>query len=264
MYKYCLTHKYYAHMENIGYNLVGQGNQSFPDHWIRDNKGVNISNKNKYYDMYTFHYWLWKNKLKTLDENQWILFSTYRRFWKNVETFNDKANLKDKIIQTPPKDWENYETVLTEPTDLSKIKISKIFKKGKSLIMKDPSVLFMKSKRNIKFHFDLMHLDGNLNKALDLVDKKDRSDFSEYLNTESSASLWNLFCCKSPKLLEQWYETVFDWLFKCEKVFGFKDLREYETGRMYAYLAERYLPFWFKKYSKTRTWPIYFHDSNLF
>ena len=34
--------------------------------------------------------------------------------------------------------------------------------------MKDPSVLFMKSKRNIKFHFDLMHLDGNLNKALDL------------------------------------------------------------------------------------------------
>ena len=100
--------------------------------------------------------------------------------------------------------------------------------------------------------------------ALDLVDKKDRSDFSEYLNTETSTSLWNLFCCKSPKLLEQWYETVFDWLFKCEKVFGFKDLREYETGRMYAYLAERYLPFWFKKYSKTRTWPIYFHDSNLF
>ena len=76
-------------MENIGYNLVGQGDQSFPDHWMRDNKGVNISNKNKYYDMYTFHYWLWKNKLKTLDENQWILFSTYRRFWKNVG-HNDK------------------------------------------------------------------------------------------------------------------------------------------------------------------------------
>ena len=250
-------------MENIGYNLVGQGNQTFPDHWMRDNSGVNISNKNQYYDMYTFHYWLWKNKLKTLDDNRWILFSTYRRFWKNVNSFSDKASLKDKIIQTPPKDWENYETVLTEPTDLSKIKISKILKKGKSLIMKDPSVLFMKSKRNIKFHFDLMHLDGNLNKALDLVDKNDRSDFSEYLNTESSTNLWNLFCCKSPKLLEQWYETVFDWLFKCEKVFGFKDLKGYETGRIYAYLAERYLPFWFKKYSRSRTWPIYFHDTNL-
>ena len=42
--------------------------------------------------------------------------------------------------------------------------------------MKDPSILFIKSKRNIKFHFDLMHLEGNLNKALDLVDKKVSTD----------------------------------------------------------------------------------------
>ena len=50
--------------------------------------------------------------------------------------------------------------------------------------------------------------------------------------------------------------------FQTEKIFGFSDLKDYETGRMYAYLAERYLPFWFKKYSNTRTWPIYFHDNN--
>ena len=172
------------------------------------------------------------------------------------------ANLKDKIIQTPPETWEKYDVILTEPTDLSKIKISKIFKKGKKLIMKDPSILFIKRKRNIKFHFDLMHFDGNLNKALDLIDKKDKLEFSEYLNNETSINLWNLFCCKSPKLLGMWYETVFKWLFKCEEIFGFKNLKGYETGRMYAYLAERYLPFWFKKYSKTRTWPIYFHEIN--
>ena len=95
------------------------------------------------------------------------------------------------------------DTILTEPTDLSKIKTSKIYKKGKKLIMKDPSILFIKSKRNIKFHFDLMHLEGNLNKALDLVDKKDKHDFTEYLNNETSINLWNLFCCKSPKLLNK-------------------------------------------------------------
>ena len=262
MYKFCLTHKYQPYLENIDYNLVGQGNINFPNHWMRDNNGVNISNKNQYYDMYTFHYWLWKNKLQSFEDNRWIVFSTYRRFWKNIKLFDENAKLKDKIIQSPPEEWEKYETILTEPTDLSKIKISKIFKKGKKLIMKDPSILFIKSKRNIKFHFDLMHLDGNLNKALDLIDKKDKLDFTEYLNSETSINLWNLFCCKSPKLLDRWYETVFEWLFKCEKIFGFKDLKDYETGRMYAYLAERYLPFWFKKYSKTRTWPIYFHDTN--
>jgi hypothetical protein len=65
-------------------------------------------------------------------------------------------------------------------------------------------------------------------------------------------------------LLGRWYEDVFTWLFKCEKIFGFKNLSGYETGRIYAYLAERYLPFWFKKYSITRTWPIYFYDHEKF
>ena len=58
--------------------------------------------------------------------------------------------------------------------------------------MKDPSILFIKSKRNINA-LDLMHLEGNLNKALDLVDKKDKHDFTEYLNNETSINLWNYF-----------------------------------------------------------------------
>ena len=53
-------------MENIGYNLVGQGDQSFPDHWMRDNRDLIFQIKTKYYDMYTFHYWLWKTNLKHL------------------------------------------------------------------------------------------------------------------------------------------------------------------------------------------------------
>ncbi len=261
MYKFCLTHKYHSYLENIGYQLVGQGKDNYPNNWIKDDTGENISNKNQYYDMYTFHYWLWKNKLLSLEDNRWITFSTYRRFWKKIDNFDQQKDLKDKIIQSAPIEWENYQTILTEPTDLSKIKLSKILKKGKKLILKDPTILFNKKKRNIKFHFDLMHYEGNLNKAIELIDRKDKSDFIEYLNTETSINLWNLFCCRSPKLLGNWYETVFNWLFKCEKIFGFKDLKNYETGRMYAYLAERYLPFWFKKYSKTRSWPIYFHDN---
>ena len=34
---------------------------------------------------------------------------------------------------------------------------------------------------------------------------------------------------------------------KCENVFGFNKLEGYETTRIYAYLAERYLSYWFKK-----------------
>ena len=263
MYKFCLSHKYYNHMDNLNYQPVGQGQNIFPKHWMTDNTGDNICEKNKYYDMYTFHYWLWKNYLDKFEKEKWICFSTYRRFWEKMNFDND-AELKDKIIQTPPNEWKNFETILTEPTDLRSIKISKIWKKGKKILIKNPSVLFNRNKRNIKFHFDLMHYEGNLDKAVDLIDSKNKNEFIDYLNSETSINFWNLFCCNSPLLLGRWYEDVFTWLFKCEKIFGFKNLSGYETGRIYAYLAERYLPFWFKKYSITRTWPIYFYDHEKF
>ena len=38
-------------------------------------------------------------------------------------------------------------------------------------------------------------------------------------------------------------------------IFGFDKLKGYDTLRLYAYLAERYLSFWFKKYTKFKTSP---------
>ena len=262
MYKFCLTHRYNPFLEKINYINVGLGPNPFPQSWLRDNSGDNIGFKNQYYDMYSFHYWLWKNLLHKLDSNKWISFSTYRRFWKNKNLFLKDADFKDKILQEAPYEWNGYDTILTEEIDLSNIKLMKILKKGKKLLLKNPLALIQKKKRNIKFHFDLMHLEGNLKKALELVDQKEKNQFTDFLNTNSKISLWNLFCCNSKELLEEWYSSVFPWLFRCEKMFGFKNLKGYETGRIYAYLAERYLPYWFKKYSKTRTWPIYFYDTN--
>jgi hypothetical protein len=262
MYKFCLTHKYNPLLEEINYINVGMGSDKFPENWITDNTGDNISVKNKYYDMYSFHYWLWKNYMDNLKNNEWVCFSTYRRFWANNKNFSNNEHLKNRILQSPPNEWLSYETILTEPTDLTNIKFSKIFKKGRKILLKDPSILFFKKKRNIKFHFDLMHYEGNLNKALDLIDSKEKNDFTSYLNNNTECNLWNLFCCNSKFLLNSWYESVFTWLFKCEKVFGFENLKGYETGRIYAYLAERYLPYWFKKYTKTRTWPTYYFNTN--
>ena len=256
-----MSHIFYPHMDKINYQPVGLGSGDFPMHWITDNTGNNISKKNKYYDMYTFHYWLWKNKLSSLDDNKWISFSNYRRFWKNNEDVPFQSELKDRIIQSIPHSWEKYETILTEPTDLRNLKISKIIKKGKFLVLKKPGPLFNRNLRTIKFHFDVMHKNGNLEKAVRLINDNDRNDFSNYLNSKTSFNAWNLISCKSKSLLDDWYRTVFEWLFKCEEIFGFDELSGYETGRIYAYLAERYLPFWFSKYSKVGTWPIYCLDS---
>jgi hypothetical protein len=31
---------------------------------------------------------------------------------------------------------------------------------------------------------------------------------------------------------------------------------------MYTFLAERYLPYWFKKYTKFKEWPVVYYDIN--
>ena len=59
-------------------------------------------------------------------------------------------------------------------------------------------------------------------------------------------------------LFKKYCESLFPWLEKCEEDFGFED-KGYEN-RIYAFLAERFLPFWFNKYSKVLKWPIIYYD----
>ena len=60
--------------------------------------------------------------------------------------------------------------------------------------------LFLDKKRNIKFHFDMMHGEGNLDKAINLLEAKDKNDFKDYVNSEVSFSPHNMFICKSENI----------------------------------------------------------------
>jgi hypothetical protein len=79
------------------------------------------------------------------------------------------------------------------------------------------------------------------------------------LNNNSSFNQANLFICKSKNLVNEYYNTIFEWLEKCEKIFGF-NLTGYGKIRIYGFLAERFLPFWFNKYANCLDWPIVFND----
>jgi hypothetical protein len=102
---------------------------------------------------------------------------------------------------------------------------------------------------------------GNLKKAIDLVDIEDRSDFLNFVNTSTSYNPHIMFIAK-PQIVNRWFNTLFPWLLRCEKEFGFEELQGYDTQRLYAYLAERYLSFWFNKHTKTLAWPWIFFDAN--
>ncbi len=82
---YC--HSLYENMlseiKKVGYVPVGLGSEEFSREWLKDTTGENISNKNKFYGEYTFHFWFWKNMLNAIPDNRWIGFCAYRRFWSN-------------------------------------------------------------------------------------------------------------------------------------------------------------------------------------
>jgi hypothetical protein len=107
-----------------------------------------------------------------------------------------------------------------------------------------------------------MHGNGNLDKAISLLDQIDRKDFNDFVNSEVSFNPHNMFICKSNETLNKYYESIFPWLERCEKKFGF-ELDGYGLKRIYGFLAERYMSFWFKKYTKFSTMPIIFKDISL-
>ena len=257
MYCICLHDRNYRTVKELGYIPVGLSKNIFSDGWLRDNQGENISEKNNYYGEYTFHYWFWKNKIDQIENGTWIGFCAYRRFWLNNKKTVSKPNKNNFLIHVP-EEWNNYDTILGLQFFINKMKLSKLVKHGLRSLLNRPSAIFEKN-RNIKFHFNSFHGFGKLDKAIDLLNDEDREDFRKFVNTEVSFNPHNMFICKSKRILKNYYENLFPWLKRCEKVFGFKS-GSYGETRIYGFLAERYLSYWFNKYTKPLIWPIIFFD----
>ena len=257
-----------SNLKTINYTPVGLGENNFSNEWIRDNTGKNISSKNKYYGEYTFHYWFWKNMIDDMPEKNWIGFCAYRRYWANnndltsneLSKIINNQNFKQYILKELNKDWSNYETILVEKIPFSKVKFSKIIKNGGIKSILNNFKPFIKNQTTIKFHFDIFHGTGKIDKAIELLDKKERDDFRIFINNESF-NKENMFICRSKNIIKEYYKSVFSWLIKCENIFGF-NLSTWHEVRIYAFLAERYLSYWFNKYTTVKEWPIFFYDSN--
>ena len=260
MYCLCLYNNNLALMKKLGYVPVGLGNNDFSKEWLRDNTLENISYKNKYYGEYTFHYWFWKNILPKIEDNSWIGFCAYREYWGNKKKITKESRLEDIIIKEIPTEWQNYDTIIGEHMFINDLKFSKLIKRGLKSLIRNPNAV-IRSKRNIRFHFDMWHGNGNLDRAIDLLDERDKEDFRSYTRQNISFSKGNMFVCRSKKAINNYYNSVFAWLEKCEKIFGF-DLKGYGATRIYAFLAERYLSYWFNKYTKPLLWPVIFYDIN--
>ena len=255
----CINKDLLTKIKKINYTPVGLGSEQFSSEWIRDNNGINITDKNKFYGEQTFHYWFWKNKLNKTKKDKWIGFCGYRRFWiDKSQILNSNINFNQKILKNPHPDWESYDVILGDKIRLDRVSWTKVIKYGKIAFLRNPKSIFREG-RNIRFHFDMFHGNGVLDKAINLLNQSDREDFRSYVVNNTAYNQGNMFICKSKELMNRYYETIFPWLEKCEAIFGF-DLKGYGNTRIYGFLIERFMPFWFNKYSKVLEIPIIFKD----
>jgi hypothetical protein len=254
---YCVTDKDSSYLKKLPYKLAGVGKYTFTNEYLLANTMYNIDYKEKYYSELTFHYWFWKNELKNLDNKSWVGFCQKRRFWikKNILKKDINIdNLNEFILSKPPEEWDSFNSVICEPIYVNGVNKVKLLKRGFRSLIRDPKIFFNKDKQTIKLHFDMHHGFGNLDKAINLLDDNDRDEFRSFVENQVCFNPHIMFIARID-IANHWFSKLFPWLFKCEEIFGFENLKGYDSQRLYAYLAERYLSFWFKKYSKYIEWP---------
>jgi len=233
-------------IKKLSYIPVGLGNKNFSTECFSDKQGKNISEKNPFYGEYTFHYWLWKNYLNLI-QTEWVGFCQYRKFFVKNKISTDNLSfydLKNQVITKISNQPNDVECILGDKFVVSNYKFSKILKKHFFQFMFNPTLIFNEKNRNLKLQFDLFHGKGNIDLAINLLEEKDRQKFKNFMYNNNSFNPHNMFMCKT-KLLKDYYETIFPWLEKCEDIFGFSNLKGYGSQRIYGFLAERFLSYWF-------------------
>ena len=263
---FCLTlnEKHLNKIQLLNYTPVGLGENRFSSEWFSDKSGETIYKKNPFYGEYTFHYWIWKNYLNKI-QTEWVGFCQYRKFWliKEKTDIKNILDLKDLVINKIPDDFNKYESIIGDPFFVNQFRFSKFIKRNFLTMVRNPILFFDKNKRNLKFHFDMWHGKGNLDKAIDLLENQDKEDFRSFMENNVSFNPHNMFICKKNVLIK-YYESIFPWLLRCEEQFGFENLKGFGLKRIYGFLAERYLSYWFKKNTKYKTLPILFKDISDF
>ena len=59
---------------------------------------------------------------------------------------------------------------------------------------------------------------------------------------------------------QNYYDVIFPWLERCEEVFERTKLKGYGLQRIYGFLAERFLSYWFNRNFRVKEYPIIVKD----
>ena len=93
------------------------------------------------------------------------------------------------------------------------------------------------------------------------IKKSEQDDYLNFLNTETKVNFHNMFITNK-LILNEYMTDLFKWLNLCdEKIKKINTSRE-SSRRIHAFLAERFLHFWFNKHHQISEIPYGFIDAS--
>ena len=152
-------------LDKLPNNIVplGVGNNDFPNHWLCEKSGKNINQLNKFYGEHSGIYWVWKNCMNEYNQDDWIGFCHYRKFWLNnfYKRKQKKSfeNLFDNLLKNNNLIFQNNDVILVQPIIYrNKNLLEDFYSVHKTKILEDSSSFLS---NDLKKDF-LIHLSSNI------------------------------------------------------------------------------------------------------
>jgi len=265
---FCTSHKIINYLDKYYpfLQMVGCGkNVKFPKKWHDSNEKKNISEKFFSYADLIGHYYIWKNVIDKYNQDSWVGFSQYRRLWiKNKITNDLELSFLDKIILTDiDKSWHKYDAIIT-PAFLFKKKKREIIRnillspiKKNSNLFKCKTTVFEQFAKSLgPFGEDLIF------EIIEYLPASDSYDFLQFLKKRTHLSAHGMYISKV-KIINQYSNLMFEWFLKCENVINKNNnLPLIKNSRIFQYINERFLDYWFSKYYKVLRWPMIMYNED--
>ena len=224
---YCTTIKYYKIMDKLPKFIIplGLGDAAYPTNWLNEKFGKNISYLNKYYAEFTGLYWIWKNEIINLRDNDLIGNCHNRVLWLNQLQAEKKKFTLDTL----------FNNLLKKDNEIL----------SKSDVIQVQPITF--KNKNLLEDFEKVHKCDALEESLRFLPKKLSKEFEDHLKGKKMFP-HNMFITKKFFFVD-YCNIIFPWLEKCFEYCKKKNLCNGYNVRLPAFLAERFTSFWFSRFN---------------
>ena len=222
---YCTSIHYFNLLDKLPSYIkpLGLGNRTYPKHWLTEQIGENISNLNSYFSEWTGLYWIWKNKLKNIDDNDWVGNCHYRKLWLN-KLYDKKQKFSHKSL---------YSNLLSPSNpiflDCDVVQVQPIFLKNDTVFQQ----------------FENVHNKNILENCINFLETEDRNKFKEYLSGNKICGL-PMFIAKA-HIFKSYCKSVFPFLYNCLDYCLKNNLCKGHNVRLPGHVIERYTTYWFSQ-----------------